>query len=103
MLGDQTVYVESGFKTLRILILPKALRRQLVLPVHRVVVHGKPVEIPAPGVWLVGLHDSLSPFTETRFIPARANRDLQHLLASLLLRGIEVPDEVAVNLELAQI
>ena len=27
MLGDQTVHLESGFKTLRILILPKALRR----------------------------------------------------------------------------
>ena len=67
---------------------------------HRVVVHGKTVDVPAPGVLLIGLHDGFSPIGPSGSVAARTHGDLQHLLLALL-RGIEVPDEAAVNLHLA--
>ena len=51
---------------------------------------------------LVSLHNRFGPFGPPRFGAARSDGDLQHLLL-VLLGWIEVADEVAVDLELAQI
>lgn len=51
---------------------------------------------------LVGLHDGFGPFSPARFPSAGTHGDLQHVLIFLLLRVV-VPDEAAVDLELAQI
>src|SRR5215471_17089658 len=51
---------------------------------------------------LPGFHHGFRPFGEALLSAAGADRDLQHLLV-VLLRRIEVPDEAAVTLELAQI
>ena len=69
---------------------------------HRVVVHGKSVDVPAPRVLLICLHDGFRPLSPSRAIAARTHGDLQHLLL-VLLRGIEVPHEAAVDLHLAHV
>src|SRR5208337_135566 len=69
---------------------------------HRVAVHGKAVDVPAPGVLLISLHDGFGPIGPSRSVTARAYGDFQHVLL-ILLRRIEVPDEVAVDLHLANV
>ena len=69
---------------------------------HRVVVHGKTIDVPTPRVLLIGLHDGFRPIGPSRAVAARTHGDLQHLLL-VLLRGIEVPDEATVYLHLANV
>ncbi len=72
-------------------------------PCHdRVVVHREAIDVPAPRVLLIGLHDGFGPIGPARPVAAWAHGDLQHLLL-VLLRRIEVPDEAAVDLHLAHV
>ena len=64
--------------------------------------HRKTIDVPAPRVLLVGLHDRFRPFGPPGFSATGADGDLQHLLFVLLCR-IEVADKAAVDLELAEI
>src|SRR5262249_16191461 len=60
------------------------------------------VDVPTPLMILICLHDGFGPHGEPRLAAARADGDLEHPLL-VPLRRIEVPDEPAVNLKLAQI
>src|SRR5271157_100571 len=64
--------------------------------------HRTAVNIPAPRMILICLHDGVRPFGPPRLSSAGAHCYLQHLLF-ILLSGVEVPDEAAIDLELAQI
>ena len=59
-------------------------------------------DVPAPRVVLPRLHDGVGPLGPPRPAAARPHGDPQHLVL-LLLRRIEVPDEAAVDLHLAEV
>src|SRR5271157_4486505 len=92
MLADQSVHRQREFKELTVLGLAEVCgcegRRPLA---HRVRVHRKTIDIPAPCVMLVGLHDGFGPFGPSGLTAPRAYSDLQHLLL-VLLCWIEVAD-----------
>ena len=103
MLADKTAHLQGELQDLTVLSFAKPHGRVGRGPVpHRVVVHGKAVDVPAPRVLLIGLHDGFGPIGPSRAVAARTHGDLQHLLL-VLLRGIEVPHEAAVDLHLAHV
>src|SRR5271167_1325893 len=103
MFADKTVHLQSGLEDLTVFGFTKPHGRIGRWPVpHRVVVYGKTVDVPAPRVLLIGLHDDFGPIGPSRAVAARPHGDLQHLLL-VLLRGIKVPYEAAVDLHLANV
>src|SRR4030095_13787824 len=103
VLGDEIVPLQRELENLRVLGLSEPYRRIGRRPFHDGVgVHRKPMHIPTPSVALIRLHDGFGPLRPAGFAAAGSHSDLQHLLL-VLLSWIEVADEAAVNLELAQI
>src|SRR6185437_1889943 len=61
------------------------------------------VDVPAPRMLLIGLHDSVSPFRPSRPVAARAHGNLQHRIGVVWPIQVEIMDKAAVDLELAQV
>ena len=100
LLRHQVFHLQRGFEDPAVLGCAESNGRKGRRPLHyRVGVQREPIDIPTPVVSLVRLHDGVGPLGAG---VARADRDLEHLPLAIL-RRIEVPDEAAVDLELAEI
>ena len=104
VLPDQAVHLQGVLQDLGVVLLAEAHR----LVGRREAHHGVVVEreavhvVPAPLAALPRLHDRLGPLREPRLAAARPDGDLEHPIG-LLLRGVEVAREAAVDAQLAQV
>src|SRR6516165_1410917 len=103
MLANQLFHFECVLEDLAVLGFAESYGCERRRPVpDGVRVHRKAIDVPTPFAILIGLHDGFRPIGPLAFAAARADRNLAHLLLVLLCR-VEVPDEAAVDLELAEI